>query len=120
MKQNVVMKQRAIKRVLAMVVAMLFAIGGASAQLHSLGLSAAEAAGAALGLRTEWGVGLKGVYTSVALSVWYSLSISKTVNHVLAQCVNYVTTLYTIAAPTRKLFLYQTRTVAFGRVRIPG
>lgn len=65
MKQNVVMKQRAIKRVLAMVAAMLFTIGGASAQLHSLGLSAAEAAGAALGLRTEWGVGLKGVYTSV-------------------------------------------------------
>lgn len=59
------MKHRAIKRVLAMVAAMLFAIGGASAQLHSLGLSAAEAAGAALGLRTEWGVGLKGVHTSV-------------------------------------------------------
>ena len=49
MKQNVVMKQRAIKRVLAMVAAMLFAIGGASAQLHSLGLSAAEAAGALSG-----------------------------------------------------------------------
>ena len=37
----------------------------ASAQLPSFGSTAAEAIGAALGLRTEWGVGLKCVYTGV-------------------------------------------------------
>lgn len=65
MERKVVMKHRAIKSVLAMAMAMLFAVGGASAQLPSLGSSAAEAVGAALGLRTEWGVGLKAVYTGV-------------------------------------------------------
>lgn len=59
------MKQRAIKTLITVVVAMFFAVGGASAQLPSLGSAAAEAVGAALGLRTEWGIGLKGVYTGV-------------------------------------------------------
>ena len=65
MERKVVMKHRAIKSVLAMAVALLLTVGGASAQLPSLGSSAAEAVGAALGLRTEWGVGLKAVYTGV-------------------------------------------------------
>lgn len=46
---------------MTVVAAVVVAMGSASAQLPSFG----EATGAALGMRTEWGVGLKAVYTGV-------------------------------------------------------